>query len=94
MLTQSRKHNLRHTKPFHCTVEGCKRVDGFSTSNDLERHVKSLHLNKTGDAKLYKCLVSSCKSKDKLWPRLDNFKSHLKRKHDLNLEETEDIVRR
>jgi Heterokaryon incompatibility protein (HET) len=32
-------------------------------------------------AKLYRCLVSGCKSSEKVWPRGDNFRSHLKRVH-------------
>jgi hypothetical protein len=32
-------------------------------------------------AKLYRCLVVGCKSSEKVWPRGDNFRSHLKRVH-------------
>jgi len=35
----------------------------------------------TAPAKLYRCLVSGCKSSEKVWPRGDNFRSHLKRVH-------------
>ena len=81
---ENRKHNLRHTKPFVCTVQGCKRVGGFSTSNDLERHTKCKHplaLAESASARRFRCLVPGCKSKEKSWPRLDNFRSHLKRVH-------------
>jgi hypothetical protein len=44
--------------------------------------------------KTYYCLVDGCKSKDKKWPRLDNFRSHLKRIHHLSDGETEHYVRR
>lgn len=78
-----RKHDLRHRKPFMCTVRGCNRVGGFSTSNDLERHAKSKHpaLKELATTKRFRCMVPGCKSKDKSWPRLDNFRSHLKRVH-------------
>lgn len=35
----------------------------------------------TTPAKLFRCLVSGCKSSEKVWPRGDNFRSHLKRVH-------------
>lgn len=44
--------------------------------------------------KTYHCLVNGCKSKDKKWPRLDNFRSHLKRIHRLSDSEIEHYVRR
>ncbi|KAG9232581.1 hypothetical protein BJ875DRAFT_380381 [Amylocarpus encephaloides] len=84
--TQSelKKHELRHTKPFKCDVQGCPRTQGFSTPNDLERHRKSKHsgvLGATTDTEYYRCNIQGCKSKDKHWPRLDNFRSHLRRVH-------------
>ncbi|TVY83104.1 hypothetical protein LSUE1_G002827 [Lachnellula suecica] len=41
--TQSelKKHDLRHTKPFKCPVRGCLRTEGFSTTNDLDRHTRN-----------------------------------------------------
>ncbi|KUJ15909.1 uncharacterized protein LY89DRAFT_735054 [Mollisia scopiformis] len=82
--SEMKKHELRHTKPFECDAPGCTRTEGFSTPNDLERHRKSKHseiLTSSTGIKRFRCLVDGCKSKDKLWPRLDNFKSHLKRVH-------------
>lgn len=95
-----RKHNLRHTKPYICKYIGCSRVGGFSTSNDLERHIKSKHPSAvlgSEATKRYRCHVQGCKSKDKSWPRLDNFRSHLKRMHEssfVDADEFEDMVRR
>lgn len=91
--SEMKKHELRHTKPFECQVQGCNRTEGFSTPNDLERHMKSKHselLTSSTGIKKYRCLVSGCKSKDKAWPRLDNFKSHLKRVHQLRNDEDMD----
>lgn len=91
---QDRKHELRHTKPFHCTVKDCQRKEGYSTANDLERHVKSKHADLYPPSKTYSCLVDKCKSKDKAWPRLDNFRSHLKRIHKLSDDQLDHYVRR
>ncbi|KAK6599560.1 Zinc finger protein GLI1 [Botrytis cinerea] len=83
--SELKKHDLRHKKPFVCTYPGCGRAEGFSTTNDLDRHTKSKHPSATTSRaesmKRYRCVVPGCKSKDKLWPRLDNFRSHLKRVH-------------
>ncbi|RDL37639.1 uncharacterized protein BP5553_05072 [Venustampulla echinocandica] len=99
--TQSelKKHNLRHTKPFKCSVDMCPRKDGFSTINDLDRHTRSKHPGATPESastKTYHCYVPGCKSRGKTWPRLDNFRSHLKRVHHHNMttEEIEDMIRR
>ncbi|KAA8569156.1 hypothetical protein EYC84_000825 [Monilinia fructicola] len=83
--SELKKHDLRHKKPFVCNYPGCVRTEGFSTTNDLDRHTKSKHhlatTSKAGPTKKYRCVVPGCRSKDKAWPRLDNFRSHLKRVH-------------
>ena len=72
---------LRHTKVFLCTVPNCRRAGkGFSTANDLERHRKSVHVIGV-PRNSWKCSAESCRNKDKIWPRLDNFKQHLHRMH-------------
>lgn len=87
LKTQSelKKHYLRHTKPFVCQVQGCARTEGFSTTNDLDRHTRSKHptvIPESASVRRFRCHVPGCKSKDKSWPRLDNFRSHLKRVHE------------
>ncbi|KAK3360090.1 hypothetical protein B0T25DRAFT_534701 [Lasiosphaeria hispida] len=72
------KHKQRHDKPYRCEEPGCPRREGFGTSNDLDRHKKSVH---KADGVKYRCTMGSCESKDKIWPRADNFRSHLKRVH-------------
>ena len=73
---------LKHVKPFVCEVEGCKRDGrGFSTSNDLDRHKKSVHGIVVANSKSYKCAADGCQNKLKVWPRLDNFKQHIDRMH-------------
>ncbi|KAB8294845.1 hypothetical protein EYC80_006806 [Monilinia laxa] len=84
--SELKKHDLRHKKPFVCSYPGCVRTEGFSTTNDLDRHTKSKHhlatASKMESMKKYRCVVPGCKSKDKAWPRLDNFRSHLRRVHE------------
>ncbi len=80
----ARKHQARHNKEYKCTVPGCKgESEGFSTKNDLDRHNLCVHDIRTGNEVFYRCNVGPCKDKIKDWPRKDNFKSHLKRKHKL-----------
>lgn len=72
---------LKHEKPFKCDISGCKRGGkGFTTVNDLNRHKKSVHRINAFDGS-YQCASSNCRSKDKIWPRLDNFKQHVQRMH-------------
>ncbi|OKL56775.1 hypothetical protein UA08_07817 [Talaromyces atroroseus] len=82
-LTQpfSRKHDARHAKAHRCEEDGCDA--GFGTKNDLERHRKAVHSKspRCGPTDRYKCFGRNCQHPDKVWPRLDNFKAHLDRKH-------------
>lgn len=73
-----RKHDAKHRKPHHCDVPGCKRTNGFMTVNDLARHQRSVH--QAAGIK-YRCQLESCRTRDKLWPRADNFRQHLSKVH-------------
>ncbi|KAH5065275.1 hypothetical protein HBI26_200150 [Parastagonospora nodorum] len=76
-----KKHQIKHLKVFYCDVPKCKRKgQGFGTTNDLERHKKSVHRIGLHE-KSYQCAAESCKNKTKIWPRLDNFKQHIERMH-------------
>jgi hypothetical protein len=78
----ARKHQARHDKPFKCNFPGCtKAIKGFGTNNDLDRHKRCVHKLLSGDEPVYRCDVGQCKDKPKDWPRQDNFRQHLKRKH-------------
>jgi hypothetical protein len=95
--SELKMHDLRHWKPFACNVPGCER--GFSTTNGLERHTKIKHPSPPfwEMSEKFRCLVPGCKSKNKVWPRLDNFRSHLKRVHQTQLgteEGIDDMIRR
>ncbi|KAL6159510.1 hypothetical protein ACJBU6_01948 [Exserohilum turcicum] len=90
--SEYKKHSLKHEKPFKCDAPKCRRTEvGFATVNDLDRHRKSVHSIDL-DHKSYKCAAKNCKSKDKLWPRLDNFKQHVHRMH--AEEDAADIIER
>ncbi|GAW21463.1 hypothetical protein ANO14919_109820 [Xylariales sp. No.14919] len=80
--SELKKHDQRHKKPFKCDVQDCpRRLEGFSTTNDLDRHKRSVHPGSQTSGHRYVCPIGPCKSKDKIWPRADNFKAHLKRVH-------------
>ncbi|KAK4122321.1 hypothetical protein N657DRAFT_499390 [Parathielavia appendiculata] len=82
--SELKKHQARHNKPFKCDVSGCpKATEGFSTNNDLERHRRCVHRLRIGSESVYRCDLDQCKDKPKDWPRQDNFRQHLRRKHNL-----------
>ncbi|ROT37725.1 hypothetical protein SODALDRAFT_204233 [Sodiomyces alkalinus F11] len=90
--SQLAKHHQRHSKPHKCDVPGCPRQEGFSTLNDLDRHKRSLHPDLATAGPRYRCHLDQCQNKDKLWPRADNFRSHLKRVHAIVLSPDEDLI--
>lgn len=79
--SSSRKHDARHRKDHRCGEDGCEAR--FGTRNDLERHRKSVHSKcpQCGPKETYKCFGRNCGHPEKVWPRLDNFKAHLRHKH-------------
>lgn len=82
--SELRKHFFRHSKPFVCNVKGCTRKEGFSTANDLSRHARSFHSQHAIYSErdnFITCPIEGCSSSEKRWPRLDNFRSHLRRVH-------------
>ncbi|OTB09120.1 hypothetical protein M426DRAFT_132894 [Hypoxylon sp. CI-4A] len=87
----TRKHKQRHEKPFKCNVKDCTRREGFSTSNDLDRHIRSLHPTENATGSRFQCLIGACKNKDKIWPRADNFRAHMKRVHQKELSSDDDL---
>ncbi|KAI1293961.1 hypothetical protein F5Y03DRAFT_411169 [Xylaria venustula] len=89
--SELKKHDQRHRKPFKCDVKNCSRTQGFSTTNDLDRHKRSVHPGSQTFGNRYVCQIGACKSKDKVWPRADNFKAHLKRVHNKEIVTEEDL---
>ncbi|KAL8755598.1 MAG: hypothetical protein Q9199_003535 [Rusavskia elegans] len=92
--SEHRKHMLRHEKPYKCDVPGCSKVDGFSTNNDLDRHKKSVHkiMPKNSTDRSFRCAAINCPKREKIWPRLDNFRQHCLRIHPE--EGCDDLVRK
>ncbi|TDZ26953.1 Krueppel-like factor 15 [Colletotrichum orbiculare MAFF 240422] len=84
------KHEQRHRKAHRCDVPGCTRKEGFGTLNDLERHRSSVHPDRS-TAPRYRCNIGPCLGKDKMWPRADNFRQHLKRVHQRYLSAEDDM---
>ncbi|KAI1081188.1 hypothetical protein F5B20DRAFT_579567 [Whalleya microplaca] len=89
--SELKKHTQRHSKPFKCDVKDCTRQEGFSTPNDLDRHKRSVHPDEEAAGNRYRCPVGACKNKDKIWPRADNFRAHMKRVHHKDLTTDEDL---
>ncbi|KAL2260071.1 hypothetical protein VTK26DRAFT_6035 [Humicola hyalothermophila] len=82
--SELKKHEARHIKPYKCDAPGCsKALEGFSTKNDLDRHKRCVHEVRRSDETVYRCDIDRCKHEPKDWPRRDNFKQHLRRKHNL-----------
>ncbi|KAK1654356.1 hypothetical protein BDP81DRAFT_445206 [Colletotrichum phormii] len=85
------KHHQRHQKAFKCDVQGCTRIEGFGTQNDLERHKGSVHPEFFSSGPRYRCQRDSCATKTKIWPRADNFRQHLKRVHSITHNPEDDL---
>ena len=91
-LTASSKHKAQHERKFRCEDHSCERSKrGFPTSNDLDRHLKSVHNINNRKSKDYKCFAKGCTKPDKIWPRADNFRHHLKTMHPN--EDQDDLIR-
>ena len=85
---------LRHKKPFLCNVQECsRRLEGFGTKNDLDRHRRSVHSDLSVSGPRFVCRLGQCGTKDpaKLWPRADNFRSHLNRMHKRKVNADDDM---
>lgn len=89
-----KKHIARHTRPHLCEVANCARTQGFSTANDLARHMRSRHPETNAQGHFYKCNLGPCANGSKRWPRADNFRQHLLRKHkrDCNNESIDEFI--
>lgn len=66
-----------------CDFPSCPRGEGFSTSYELDRHKRSVHheYDNSDKACRWRCVSDSCKKRDKVWTRLDNFRKHVRDKH-------------
>lgn len=78
-----------------CEIPDCSRgKKGFSTKNDLQRHLRTVHKRLGGDAQTYYCIIGECAKKGtaKPWPRADNFRQHLQRVHNIEKKAEEDLT--
>lgn len=91
MLTNFRKHELKHSLPWHCNVSGCARDKGFTSKNDLDRHKRTVHGDRTVSGRTFVCNIGNCAKKSKYWPRADNFRSHLLRIHSKTYSANDDL---
>lgn len=85
----------RHEKPHKCKYPSCEYSS--ATANDLERHTSSKHMTSLHDgrpAKMHSCSLEPCKSQARSFPRLDNFRNHLRKKHNLDEDEVKRFVQR
>lgn len=95
LIWAGRKHIARHEKPHKCHHPPCDYAS--ATANDLERHTRSKHLASLLDGrplKTHLCSLEPCKSQGRKFPRLDNFRNHLRKKHNLVEGVVEHLVRR
>ncbi|KAL7799045.1 hypothetical protein V8C37DRAFT_398882 [Trichoderma ceciliae] len=92
--SELKKHMHRHVKPYKCTYKDCaKAINGFSTPNDLVRHKRTVHREHESYGPVYICREVPCiHKKEKLWPRADNFRSHLARTHKIDLKADSDLI--
>lgn len=85
----------RHEKPHKCKYPSCKYAS--ATANDLERHTRCKHMISSHDgqpAKMHSCSLEPCKSQARNFSRLDNFRNHLRKKHNLDEDEVTRSVQR
>ncbi|PFH56135.1 hypothetical protein XA68_17012 [Ophiocordyceps unilateralis] len=87
-----KKHKQRHLRSHKCPYSNCaKGQRGFSTANDLARHKRSVHGELDLPGRSFVCPYCVPGSKGpKVWPRADNFRSHLKRSHKFELKSDHD----
>ncbi|KAH9844648.1 zinc finger protein [Teratosphaeria destructans] len=80
------KHRLQHDRPYRCDFASCTRTEGFATPNDLDRHRISVHGARARIGRATGHVCQACPppapgTRPKFWPRRDNFKAHIKRRH-------------
>ncbi|KAL8899904.1 MAG: hypothetical protein Q9192_001346 [Flavoplaca navasiana] len=75
------------TYDLTCPHQECgvvsKNQSEHSTNNDLDRHKKSVHkiMPTNSNDRSFRCAALNCPKREKIWPRLDNFRQHCKRIH-------------
>lgn len=75
VLTNFRKHESKHGKPYICHIPNCKHTR-FGDKGGLDRHNREVHGSQT-----YYCPITSCKRHIRGFPRKYNLFEHQKRCH-------------
>lgn len=78
-LSQYSGPSKKKHKLYPCSK--CSKHDGkgFTSPNDLERHLRSVHGILNDGDRVWQCPVAGCASAGKIWTRLDNCKAHILR---------------
>ncbi|EPE04922.1 zinc c2h2 finger domain containing protein [Ophiostoma piceae UAMH 11346] len=88
------KHINTHIKPFKCSSPLCKQYTrGFATTSDLERH-ENTHTDSRNLSQSYVCKHGKCRTKEKLWKRWDNLKTHIRDVHSITQVSKEDYLKK
>ncbi|KAI9886525.1 MAG: hypothetical protein M1823_001636 [Watsoniomyces obsoletus] len=77
-----KKHRDRHTRPYSCSVTGCK-APSFGDVGGLFRHQREVHKARDGDRPVteYFCPEPSCERYRRGFPRRWNLLEHQRRIH-------------
>lgn len=75
---QDRQKKEKPKKKYPCN--GCSNKV-FTTSNDLDRHRRTVHSEIKPRDRVWMCSIGNCSTGRKVWARQDNFKQHITRMH-------------
>ncbi|KAI9729451.1 MAG: hypothetical protein M1834_006832 [Cirrosporium novae-zelandiae] len=76
------KHMDKHDRPYKCTEPGCSKMQGFTYSGGLLRHMREVHMKDVGQKKRLMCPFSDCnRSTGHGFTRKENLNEHLRRRH-------------
>ena len=81
-MSERRKHNDKHTRPYVCREPGCEKIRGFTYSGGLLRHQREVHRHHGGPRAPRFCPHPDCKrSYGQGFSRRENLNEHLRRVH-------------
>jgi hypothetical protein len=83
-LSPQRQHRKKHTKPYNCTVPGCRFEYpnlGFAQKRELDKHMKTHYPERS-----FRCYVEGCPSSGTL---AYNMVRHLKKQHGIHVKQGE-----
>jgi hypothetical protein len=72
----------KHDRPYKCKVEGCEKLQGFTSSGGFLRHKREVHKTDGGIQKALFCDFLNCKrSSGAGFTRRANLDEHIRRVH-------------